>query len=284
MNTGITNVRGWQNDQESQIYPLLRAYDVPRALLTDLSIAAEDENIFIDTLYCGDGQVSLILSDSSGVAAALTVENPVRGEVYTVVDTRCMFSVSFGQAAIEGTYRNKEKLFVSPQCIHVTVRSNFAVFRQGGLPLNSPLKLTGSNDISVRLGFMDEAQTEQALFLSLNTQDAGIDVHDKYLGSCDRRPVSQNCEGNQPIKTLSGVPSDCCNTIYIELQGVSIAPLNNYCGIAIESEFTLKESCPARTLTSIVERSEEDCEKTDEDESDDVEQDGAPEGEEPLTS
>ena len=167
--------------------------------------------------------------------------------------------VVFGQGAASLSYRSTERLSINPSCLHITFGRSQIIGVPGAQEPSTPLKITGTNDIAVRRGFLDATETLPALFVGLNTENNGIDLHDAYLGPCDRRPVSLNCVGNQPIRTIGAVPADCCNTIYIELQGVTITPLDNYCGIAVDTDFTLEASCPPRELVGVVKKLSEDC-------------------------
>ena len=259
-NQGVTNPRGWLNEQESSTYPLRHDSNVPRAILCDLSIASPDNSVYVDSLWCSAGQASIVLHYSGGLFGAITLADVIPGQIYEHVSDVGSFTVVFGNAVRSVEFRNSSRLEIHPGCVHTTLNRSSALGITGTDSPDNPLKLTGTNDISVSRGFLDAANTLPALFLGLNTDTNGIDLHNDYLGPCDRRPVSLNCQGDQPIRSIASVPSDCCNTIYIELQGVTIRPLSNYCGVAVDADFTLEELCPPRELVGIVQKVSDDCE------------------------
>lgn len=262
MIAGTTHPRGWFDSNTGDTYPLDRLADAPRSILADLSISARTLNVWIDSLVVQSGNVSLVFLGDDDVLGAITVQQAVPGVIYAFTGEGCEGTVVFGNGITHVDYRSSDRLVIYPPCIQRTLEQQQVIHRTGLAQPQQPLKLVGTQDVTVRYGHMDEAKTKPALFVGLNVSENGLSVHEQYLGPCDRRPVAGNCVGDTPIRSISSVQADCCNRIFIELQGVTIAPLVNYCGVALELDYGLASACPERNLARLTNLVIDDCAPT----------------------
>lgn len=256
---GNTNPRGWYDEQETQQYPLRAGQDVPRSILSDLSVSAATTDLWISALTVDNGNVSLVLSDQDGIAAYLTETEVVPGRPYALSTVRASGAVVFGSGISNLSWRNPSRIEIYPRCVQPSLESQSLLHREGFLEPTQALRLTGAEDVRVRYGTMGADGSRPALFIGLDTDNLGLGVHEKYLGPCDRRPAMRNCEGNEGIRSIAAVNSDCCNTLYVEFQGVAMYELTNYCGVALDLDFSLTESCPPRKLASVTTFVGDDC-------------------------
>lgn len=261
MSNGTTQIRGWFNENSNLVFPFAYDHDVPRAILADISISTDTPGLHVSSLAVDGDYVSIVLSDDIGIFGAVSgILTP--GKLYPVVSDRGNGLVAFGNYLSVGSYRSTEPLYLQSRCLQQTYATPPIVRRHGLAATALPLRLIGGEDILVRYGYIDEAETMPALFVGLDVESTDRPtVHEKYLSPCDRRPELNNCGDPQPVRSLGGVAADCCNTIYIELQGVQITPLTNYCGIAIGIDYGLADSCPTRELSKIVNISLDQCAK-----------------------
>ena len=257
---GTTQPNGWFDAMDSRMYPLLGADSVPRGAIVDLSLATTEAEVWISALTLQDGFASVVLSSPQGVVASVTVESVQPGVIYPLEGELAFGSIVFGVSANSLRLAIAERIDIDPGCVHASLLRQSLIGRYGMQSPATSLSLRGSGDIRVRSGFLDDAETLPAIFIGLDVNQQGDEVHETYLGPCDRRPVANNCLGDTPIQSISSVPPDCCNTIYIEFQGVDIFPLDNVCGVAVVSNGTLAEACPERNLSRIIDLIIEDCE------------------------
>lgn len=259
MSAGTTQIRGWFNENSGLVYPFVHSYDVPRSILADISVSTNTDGLHVSVLAVDGDYVSLILSDNTGIFAALS-GRLIPGKLYPLESDRGAGLVAFGNFSDVQSYRSTTPLYLQNRCVQKSYATLPVVRRQGLAPSDAPLRLIGGEDINIRYGFIDDAETLPALFIGLDTSTSNrSEVHERYLGPCDLRPELNNCGDPQPVRSIGGVPADCCNTIYIELQGVSVTPLTNYCGVAIGIDYGLADACPPRELSKLVNISKEEC-------------------------
>lgn len=261
MSNGITQPGGWYNRNAFSEYPLTRGQAAPNWAITDLVVATNSQKLHISDLYVSESFVSMVLMDEYGVFAAVSSPT-IPGQSFEFSSDRGQGLVVFGTPPRDTTFRSSGPIQIHASCIRPVYSTTKPVHRDGLIPPIAPLRLVGYGDIQTEFGYIDEAETLPAVFVSLRQDEIdGRSINDDYLGTCDRRPAVNNCIGAQAIRSISGVTSDCCNRVYIEFQGVSIRPLTNYCGIGIDLDYGLADACPDRTLAKVVDLDPEQCQR-----------------------
>lgn len=259
MSTGITQPSGWYDGMDREEYPLLSGQRVPRALLSDLSVSIQGSDAWIESFAVQSGNVSLVLADHQGILCAITQNHAEPHTEYEFYGDRCTAVVVFGQGITSIDFKSTDKIEIYPTTVHSTLNTQEIIGRSGLVRPSQPLSLTGGEDVQVRFGYMNDDPELPALFLGLDTSAVGFDVHEKYLGPCDRRPAMSNCQGDSPVRGINGVQSDCCDKLYIEFQGVDIKPIENACGVALVLDYDMTQACPERKIARIRNRTIEEC-------------------------
>lgn len=114
--------------------------------------------------------------------------------------------------------------------------------------LTDIVQMEGGNDIEIVKESREiEGKMVDAIVIRLkNKRDVSEkrNIFSDYIGTCEARPESQNCDGNLPIEFINSVQPDCFGDIKIEFRGCAEITIDEGgCGIVVDCGLALSDAC-----------------------------------------
>jgi len=115
------------------------------------------------------------------------------------------------------------------------------------------VKLLGGTDVQVtRQQRTVGGNTVEAIVLSLQQPTSTRNPLADYVGPCDHRPESNNCE-KVGVQSVNGVQPDCNGNLSIDFRSLIAANYTDCgtdaAGVTLEQTFGISDVCPIRTAT-----------------------------------
>lgn len=216
-------------------------------VITDLKLSWPEslgKYAFISFLSITDNIVSLGITVASDALAATNCLPIATAVVSKRTANRRVHRLSPMQAGVAGfvtfgdVTKNVNLTFSTPAQARISPTAGAPFATSGVTSLNVPggAKLTGDitliagNDITLRQVPLETSgglPAGTAIAIGLRDPSANNDTMSKYVGACNRRPESGNCEtgnGAAPaIQTINGISAACDRTIKILFEGGLVA-------------------------------------------------------------
>lgn len=223
----------WYATNAARPFPLDDAADgvdddgveLPDDLLVDLSLAwpADDPDVpFVSGLTVGTAATVAVsvrrLGGDVEPVASVTAATVSQGRSVALADStgRVVGRVTFGRAAVTGPVRSyrfsrPEQSGLAARCLRLYRRSGIAALRKHGASgeLTGLMTASAGSDLKVSVGtrLVQERQVT-GLVIGLDVSGTSLNLFERYVGDCGRRPESGNCTV-PPVEFLQTVSPDC---------------------------------------------------------------------------
>jgi hypothetical protein len=151
-----------------------------------------------------------------------------------------------------GRFSTPQQSLILPRCASPYDEMPVKSFSKGGrdVRLGGIVQLQGGSDITIAreirtLDFVDRP----AIVFRLASATPGRNVLSEYLGPCDQRPESRNCD-REGIETINGVAPDCHGNIRIRFKHLTARPygdcadeMDSLGGVTLEQSLGLEDVC-----------------------------------------
>lgn len=202
------------------------------------------------------GQSALVIPDaepSNPLLATLTVRKPITEAKHYVLTPEqpgvagwVVFGSNLADVTYSGNFSTAAQSALLLRCGRSFTPPGVTSVGKSGLAatLSGLIKLQAGNDISITketatlVGFGD---IPDALVVRLKAA-ATYNVFDRYRGPCASRPESGTCR-LPPLVSIGTTPFDCDGNLALDLEGVSVTPLQGGGGIVLDFGLGLSQTC-----------------------------------------
>ena len=228
------------------LYAYLSAVSVSPHLVT-LCFSASNQH---------PGQSALVIPDtepSNPLLATLTVRKPITEAKHYVITPEqpgvagwVVFGSNLADLTYNGSFSTAAQSALLLRCGRSFVPPGVESVGKAGLAatLSGLINLRAGEDISIvkeavtLVGFGD---IPNALVVRLKASTT-YNVFDRYRGPCASRPESGTCRLH-PLVSVGTTPFDCDGNLTLELEGVTVTPLQGGGGIVIDFGLGIDQTC-----------------------------------------
>ena len=138
---------------------------------------------------------------------------------------------------------------ISPRCAQPYHALPVPTLRKWGrnVGLSGLVKILGGPDVEVVKETMTvDGHSQEVLVVRLISPTAVRNVLSQYIGPCDTRPESRNCN-KDGVETINSVTPDCNGNINIEFRNLTVAPFQgcntDVAGVTLDQPLGLTAAC-----------------------------------------